>query len=107
MGKRRDQKSVGLPAARLALIARRFDTSVGELKSLNGLNSNLIRICQVLRVNGGNAVYAEGNTTHVVRSGESLWTIARRYNTTVAALESVNTVGRYLKVGQQLRIPLP
>ena len=91
----------------LGAIALRFDTSVGELKSLNGLNSNLIRIGQVLRVNGGNAVYAEGNTTHVVRSGESLWTIARRYNTTIAALESVNTVGRYLKVGQQLRIPLP
>lgn len=90
----------------LGAIALRFDTSVAELKALNGLRNNLIRVGQTLRINGGNAVYASGNTTHVVRSGESLWTIAKRYNTTIDALKAVNSVGRFLKVGQELRIPL-
>jgi membrane-bound lytic murein transglycosylase D len=45
--------------------------------------------------------------THTVRRGESLWTIARRNNTTVRAIQSANGLGRRtaVKPGQKIRVP--
>lgn len=45
--------------------------------------------------------------SHRVRSGESLWTIARDHGTTVAALQRENGMGRRtaIRPGQNLRIP--
>lgn len=44
---------------------------------------------------------------HKVRSGDSLYTIARRYNTTVAWLRDVNDLkkGRKLRIGQKIAVP--
>ena len=44
---------------------------------------------------------------HVVRSGESLTAIARRYNTTVAALAELNDIANpnTIRVGTELRLP--
>ncbi|MDM9560403.1 MULTISPECIES: transglycosylase SLT domain-containing protein [Bordetella] len=44
--------------------------------------------------------------THKVRSGDTLFALARRYGTTVGALRALNNLkGNNLKVGSQLRIP--
>jgi membrane-bound lytic murein transglycosylase D len=45
--------------------------------------------------------------THTVRNGESLWTIARRNDTTVRAIQRANGLGSRtkLRLGQKLRIP--
>lgn len=47
-----------------------------------------------------------GGGEHVVRSGENLWLIARRYDTTVARLRSLNGLreGAVLQPGDRLRI---
>ena len=44
---------------------------------------------------------------HRVTSGENLGVIARRYGTTVRAIQSANTLGRgtLIRIGQRLRIP--
>jgi membrane-bound lytic murein transglycosylase D len=44
---------------------------------------------------------------HTVRRGESLWTIARRYDTTVKKVQSANHLGRRSRIrpGQRLVIP--
>jgi membrane-bound lytic murein transglycosylase D len=44
-----------------------------------------------------------------VRSGESLWTIAEKYNTTIEKLRSMNALTRHesLKAGQVIRVPAP
>lgn len=44
---------------------------------------------------------------HVVRSGDSAWTIARRYRVSLAALLSANGLGKtsVLRPGQKLRLP--
>jgi LysM repeat protein len=64
--------------------------------------------------NGGSAaspaVAAAGNddnsNLYVVKSGDSLWKIARHKNVTVAALKQANNLnGDSLKVGQKLHIP--
>lgn len=50
----------------------------------------------------------EGGTRYyIVQSGDSLFTIARRYNTTVNELQKINNIrrGRALKIGVKLRLP--
>ncbi len=44
---------------------------------------------------------------HVVHSGDSAWTIARRYHVSLAALLSINGLGKtsVLRPGQKLRLP--
>ena len=50
---------------------------------------------------------ADGARQHVVRSGDTLWRIARRYGTTVRAIATENGLdaGRPLRIGRRLRIP--
>ncbi len=50
---------------------------------------------------------ANAGRLHTVRSGESLWTIARRNDTTVERIRSMNGLSRNatLRPGQKLRIP--
>src|SRR5690606_5428177 len=44
--------------------------------------------------------------THVVRQGDTLFSLARRYNTTVDALRKLNNLkGNKLAVGKRLRVP--
>ena len=50
--------------------------------------------------------YGTGTRTHVVRSGENLSVIARRYGTTPAAIMRLNRLKRDLIFpGQQLSVP--
>lgn len=63
-------------------------------------------------VTPGAAPTAEGVTparTHVVVRGDSLWTVARRYNLTVAEVAEANRLSpsATLAVGQKLLVPAP
>ncbi len=89
----------------LWLIARKFNTTVAAIKSLNGLTSDSLSIGQVLRIpttQTPNESYFE----YVVRSGDSLWLLAQRYNTTVDAIRNLNGLSSSaLRIGQILKIP--
>lgn len=87
----------------LWLIAQRFGTTVDAIKSLNGLTGNLINIGQVLKIPSSQSLpYIE----YTVRSGDTLWLLSRRYDTTVDAIKKLNGLtGDALQVGQVLRIP--
>lgn len=84
-------------------IARRYNTTVDTLKRLNGLTSDFLNIGQVLKIPAGSSTpYFE----YTVRSGDTLWLIARRYGTTVDAIKRLNGLsGDLLNIGQVLRIP--
>lgn len=84
-------------------IANKYNTTVNELKSLNNLSSDALQIGQILNI-PSNSVSA-GNT-YTVKSGDSLWSIANKYNTTVSNLKSLNNLsGDVLQIGQVLNVP--
>ncbi len=85
-------------------IANRYNTTVDAIKSANNLTSNTLSIGQVLRIPSGTS--SNTGTTYTVASGDSLWSIANRYNTTVDAIKSANNLtSNTLSIGQVLRIP--
>ncbi|MYA04587.1 MAG: LysM peptidoglycan-binding domain-containing protein [Caldilineaceae bacterium SB0664_bin_22] len=72
------------------------------------------RVCLLLLVLGlavalvpSQALLAQGQNQHVVRTGDTLYSIAARYGTTVDAIVALNGLssGTYIHVGQVLRIP--
>lgn len=86
----------------LGLIAQRYHTTVKSIMRLNGLHKSLIFPGQVLIVKG-KASGSSGANVHVVRSGESLWSIARKYDTTVKKLKQINGLkGDFLRAGQKI-----
>ena len=85
----------------LSKIARRFDIGVGFLKQLNGLKSDRIRTGQKLRLRAS----AVDEGIHIVRRGENLTGIARRYGIALAVLKDLNGIeGDRILVGQKLRL---
>ena len=89
-------------------IANRFGVTVNDLKTANNLTSNLLSIGQTLIIpttgtnNPGSPIY----TTYTVKSGDSLWSIANRFGTTVDTIKSLNNLtSNLLSIGQVLQIP--
>lgn len=92
------------PGDTLYSIARRYNTTVDAIRSLNNLSSNVLSVGQVLRIPSSNQNTPQ--LTHTVQPGETLFSIARRYNTAVDAIKSLNNLSsNVLSIGQVLRIP--
>ena len=97
----------------LGLIAARYHTSVARLRSWNNLSSKaVLRIGQVLRVapreaSSASGASASGKRVHIVKAGETLSGLARRFGVTVQSLRNANNLsgGRQLLAGQRLTIP--
>ena len=80
-------------------IARKYNTSVSEIKSLNNLSTNNLSIGQVLKIP------STGNTYYTVQAGDSLYSIARKFDTTVDAIKRKNNLtSNLLSLGQKLII---
>lgn len=80
-------------------IANKYKTSVNEIKNLNNLNSNNLKIGQVLKIPSSD------NSTYIVKNGDSLYSIAKKFNTSVNEIKSKNNLSsNMLKIGQKLII---
>ena len=87
-------------------IANKFGITVDDLKKLNNLKSNTITVGQTLKVKKEEEKPIEDYLVYTVKSGDSLWKIASKYNTTVDTLMKVNNLkGTVLTINQQLLIP--
>ncbi len=95
----------------LGTIARRYGTSVREIQQLNNLRGTLIRPGQRLIVRApapAPTPVAGGANVHVVRRGENLGAIARRYSISVNQLMQWNQLsGTTIHPGQQLIVRPP
>lgn len=118
----------------LSTIARKYRTTVAYLRDLNDIpNRKPLRVGQRIQVPdrtplnirsapagsstatvakrsvnaGENAIASSSGRYYIVQSGDSLYTIARKYSTSVSALQKANNIrrGRVLKVGMKLKLP--
>ena len=86
----------------LWVIANKYGITTEELKSYNNLTSNLLSIGQMLKIPQGKT---STENIYTVKKGDSLWTIANRYNTTVEKIKVLNNLtSNLLSIGQQLKI---
>ena len=107
----------------ISQIAQKYNTTVSTIRSANNLRGNMIRAGHYLMIpvatkplsaysKSADARLAKtqnkqrsGNKVeHIVKSGESFWTISRRYNVTTRQLASWNGMapGDTLSVGRRL-----
>ncbi|MFJ7308116.1 C40 family peptidase [Peribacillus frigoritolerans] len=91
-------------------IARANNMTVQQLKSINHLTSTLIFPGQVLKVNAitSNPDKSKNTTdVYVVKLGDSLSTIAKRYNLSLSALLKINpniSNSDRIRIGQTIRV---
>lgn len=86
-------------------IAKKYGLTVDELKKMNNLSSNTLSINQKLLV--GNDMSIDDNyNVYVVKSGDTLWGIASKYNTSVDKIKDINNLNsNNLSIGQKLLVP--
>jgi len=102
----------------LGRIGSRYGVSAGVIADANGgISSRRLQIGMTLKIPGGSARVAAIEASdraaaravggvHVVRSGETLGGLARRYRVSVGALQEWNGLGssNLIRVGQRLRV---
>lgn len=88
-------------------IANEYGLSVDELKKINNLSSNNLSIGQKLLVSGtAEDLNKSEYDTYIVKSGDNLYAIARKYGTTVDNLKAINNLSsNLLSIGQKVLVP--
>ena len=90
-------------------IANKYNTTIDELKRINNLTSNILSIGQVLKLPSDKVsdIEKEENTiSYTVQKGDSLYSIARKYSTTIDKIKDLNNLTtNLLSIGQVLLIP--
>ena len=90
-------------------ISKKFNISVEEIKKINNLKSNTLSIGQKLNLNGNlpdNETNEIEYDNYTVQRGDSLWSIAQKYNITVNELINLNELeNTILQIGQNLKVP--
>jgi len=105
------------PGDTLSTIARRYHTSVRKIMWANNLKRSSyivagkrLKIPQrgmvVTHATPRTASHQEWNRKHVVKSGDSLWIIAKRYGTTTQKIQEMNHLSTTrLRINQVLTVP--
>jgi polysaccharide deacetylase family sporulation protein PdaB len=90
-------------------IAKKHGVTVAALAKANNItNYNLIRVGQVLVIPGKAAITPPATSVkYAVKAGDTLYSIAKKYNITVAKLAAANKITNHslIRVGQVLTIP--
>jgi membrane-bound lytic murein transglycosylase D len=110
----------------LVKVARRYGITVTELRELNNFKSSSLRPGQELVLRGTPSAMAMASSvmsvdeaptksrtgksngkSHTVRSGETLWSIAQRYEVDPTVLAALNGIRHdSIRAGQKLKIPM-
>ncbi len=108
------------PGDSLYSIAEKYNTTTYNIKKLNNLNNDLLTIGQTLYIDGDDKLEHIGIDicedevddikdkfdTYTVKQNDSLYKIAKEYNTTVNNLIYINDLkNNLLSVGQKLLVP--
>lgn len=100
-------------------IAKKFNTSVDEIIRVNNLTSTILQLGQKLVIPNYTNIdenisdfisdtdNPDNTTMYTVSSGDSLYSIAKKYNISVDAIKDLNGLtSNLLSVGQQLILPV-
>ena len=90
-------------------IARVYKTTVQDIKKLNNLQSNALSIGQVLKIPENYAGDPSGELptyiNYIVKKGDSLYVIAKKYGITIDTIIKDNGLkNNLLSIGQNLKI---
>lgn len=126
-----------VPGETLSSIAEKYGVTVAELKTMNNLRRNAVRVGQQLRISAGDEAPVESlakteqkatpskqqtasktqsasktqaapkvASTHTIKKGETLSTIASKYGVSVTALKNANGMkSDKISAGKTLKIP--
>ena len=85
-------------------ITKKFDTTVDKIKSQNSLNADALTVGQVLKIPSVISVTKPSKTNvYTVEPGDTLYSLAREFNTTVNNLKSLNNlITNNLVIGQTI-----
>ena len=90
-------------------ISSKLGVSVSDIKKSNNLSSNNLSIGQVLIIPSKKSDDEESKAdenVYMVKKGDSLWLIAKNYNTSVDEIKRLNNLSsNTLSIGQRLKIP--
>ncbi|NLL81037.1 MAG: LysM peptidoglycan-binding domain-containing protein [Tissierellia bacterium] len=96
----------------LWILAQRYNTTVEAIMRINpGIDPNNLQIGQVICIPGGTTPPPTrcpvGSFEYTIRSGDTLWILAQRYNTTVEAIMRINPGldPNNLRVGMVICVP--
>ena len=88
-------------------IAKKYNTTVDEIKKINNLEGNNLNVGQVLNLP---TIQSESNnySYYTVQKDDTLYQIAKKYNTTTEKIKQLNNLNNILlSIGQKLKIPKP
>mgnify|MGYP002623756816 CR=1 FL=1 len=87
-------------------ISNQYGVSVTELASLNNIKGSNLQIGQTLIIPNNSGTNPNNMFLYTVVSGDSLYKIAQKYNTSVDEIRKLNYLtNNNLYIGQVLRIP--
>ena len=95
------------PGDTLYRIASQNNTTVDILKKLNNIANDTLTIGQIIKLPSTELIQIPTTTTtYTVKKGDTLYSIAKNYNTTTEKIKSLNNLStNNLTIGQQLKIP--
>lgn len=95
------------PGDTLWSIADKYNVSVETLRRANGIYSDMLRVGQLIKIPIKSITYGDEYMMYTVAPRDTLWSIARRFNTTVDSIMIANGLtNTIIMVGQNLKIPL-
>jgi LysM repeat protein len=87
-------------------ISNQYGVSVNDIININNLKSTVLSIGQILIIPTSSGTNPSSVFTYTVKKGDSLYNIARRYETTVDQIIKLNNLSsNLLSIGQKLLVP--
>ena len=105
-----------VPGDSLSLLAEKFGVSIKQIQDVNRLTSDMIKLGQKLEIPSEKVLKAKKQAikkseekaayaTYTVSAGESLWSIARQFNTSIEEIKVYNQLSSdAVLIGQKLII---
>ncbi len=87
-------------------ISNQYGVSVNDLININNITGTNIKVGQILKIPNNDGTNPDSMFTYTVKKGDSLYSIAKRYDTTVDEIKKLNSLkSNNLSIGQKLNIP--